>query len=76
MILATLNARYDELIGKPLPPRVQYPWLQSMRKERDKQVRRERGVNAVERVVILSVAAAGLALEVWFFFYAEYSLPG
>ncbi|MGI8727029.1 MAG: hypothetical protein ACR2K6_05045, partial [Solirubrobacterales bacterium] len=38
LILATLNARYDELIGKPPPPRVQYPWLQSMRKERDKQV--------------------------------------
>ncbi|MGI8727082.1 MAG: hypothetical protein ACR2K6_05310 [Solirubrobacterales bacterium] len=29
-----------------------------------------------ERVVILSVVAAVLALEVWFFFYAEYSLPG
>jgi len=73
--LAWLNARYDEVVGRPPEPRRRYPWLQSMRGERQQEIRRERGINAVERVVVISVVAAALAFEIWFFFFAGSSLP-
>lgn len=75
MALAWLNARYDELTGRPAPPRQVYPWLQSMRAERQTEIRRQRGVSAAERVVVIAVVGAILALEIWFFFFAGSSLP-
>lgn len=72
-VLAWLNARYDRLAGRP-PPRQRYPWLQSLRDERQTEARRARGVTAVEKAVIGSVVAAILAVEIWFFFFAEYRL--
>jgi hypothetical protein len=76
MVLTWLNARYDELVGRPPPRRERYPWLRSLSAEREEEVKRERGVNAVERAVIVSVVAAILAFEIWFFFFAKYSFPG
>jgi hypothetical protein len=73
--LSWINAKYDELVGRKPEPRRRYPWLESMRGERHQQIRRERGVSAVERVVVVSVVAAALAFEVWFFFFAGSSLP-
>jgi hypothetical protein len=72
--LAWLNARYDALTGRRRT-RQPYPWLRSMRAERQVEVRRELGVTAVERAVVISVVAAALAFEVWFFFFAGSSLP-
>jgi hypothetical protein len=47
-------------------------WTRSMRGER--QVDRRGGV--LDRVMITSVALAGLAFAVWFFGFAGSSLPG
>jgi hypothetical protein len=47
-------------------------WTRSMRGER--QVDRRGGV--LDRVMIISVALAGLAFAVWFFGFAGSSLPG
>jgi hypothetical protein len=75
LLLTWLNAKYDELTGRPPAARQTSPWLRSMRDEREENVRRKYGISAVERVVVVSVVAAVLAFEVWFFFFAGSSLP-
>ena len=72
--LTWLNAKYDELTGRPAAARQTSPWLRSMRDEREGDVRRKFGISAVERVVVVSVVAAVLAFEVWFFFFAGSSI--
>jgi hypothetical protein len=74
-VLTWLNARYDQLTGRPPAARQTSPWLRSMRDEREPDVRHKYGISAVERVVVVSVVAAVLAFEVWFFFFAGSSLP-
>jgi hypothetical protein len=73
--LARLNARYDELIGRSPEQREPLPWLRSMRGERESEARTRVGISAVERIVVLTVVAAVLAFEIWFFFLAGSSLP-
>jgi hypothetical protein len=73
--LTWINSEYDELTGRPPSARYTSPWLRSMRDEREEDVRRKFGISAVERVVVVSVVAAVLAFEVWFFFFAGSSLP-
>jgi hypothetical protein len=75
LVLTWLNAKYDELTGRPPAARQTSPWLRSMRDEREENVRRKYGISAVERAVVVSVVAAVLAFEVWFFFFAGSSLP-
>ncbi len=74
-VLAWLNGRYDELTGRGPAAHQTSPWLRSMRGERETDIRRKHGISAVERVVVISVVAAALAFEVWFFFFAGSSLP-
>jgi hypothetical protein len=74
-VLAWLNGRYDELTGRAPAAHQTSPWLRSMRGERESDVRRRHGISAVERVVVISVVAAVLAFEIWFFFFAGSSLP-
>jgi hypothetical protein len=74
-LLARINGRYDELTGRPAEARQTSPWLRSMRDERESDVRRKYGISAIERVVVVSVVAATLAFEIWFFFFAGSSLP-
>jgi hypothetical protein len=74
-LLAQVNARYDRLIGRSKKARVSSPWLRSMRGEREEDIRAEVGISGVERIVVISVIAAVLAFEVWFFFFAGSSLP-
>ena len=74
MALAWLNGRYDESTGRKPPPRQTYPWLQSMRAERQTEIRRKRGTSTIESVVVGVVVAAAIAFEVWFFFFAGSSL--
>lgn len=74
-LLTWLNAKYDELTGRPPAARHTSPWLRSMRDEREEDARRKFGISAVERVVVVSVVAGVLAFEVWFFFLAGSSLP-
>jgi hypothetical protein len=73
--LSWINQRYDEVTGRPAKARYTSPWLRSMRGEREVEIRQRTGVTAVERIVIVSVVAAVLAFEIWFFFFAGSSLP-
>jgi hypothetical protein len=73
--LTWLNAKYDDLTGRPPAARHTSPWLRSMRDEREDDTRRKYGISPVERVVIISVVAAVLVFEIWFFFFAGSSLP-
>jgi hypothetical protein len=73
--LTWLNAKYDELSGRPAAARHTSPWLRSMRDERELDVRSKYGISAVEKVVVVSVVAAVLVFEFWFFFLAGSSLP-
>jgi hypothetical protein len=75
MGLTWLNAKYDDVSGRPAAARHTSPWLRSMRDEREGDTRRKFGISAVERVVVVSVVAAVLAFETWFFFFAGSSLP-
>jgi len=74
-VLSQINAAYDDLTGRPAEARRTSPWLRSMRDEPEADVRRKYGISAIERVVVLTVVAAVLAFEIWFFFFAGSSLP-
>jgi hypothetical protein len=74
-LLARLSAAYDALTGRPQSARHTSPWLRSMRGEREDFERKKHGVSGVERVVVISVVAAMLVFEIWFFFFAGSSLP-
>ena len=74
VVLSWANVRYDEVIGRP-PQRRRYPWLSSMRGERQEVILQRQGVSAVERIIVVSVVAGALAFEFWFFFLAGSSLP-
>jgi hypothetical protein len=74
-LLTWLNAKYDEVTGRPAAARQTSPWLRSMRDEREQDVQRRYGISGVERVVVICAVAGVLAFEVWFFFFAGSSLP-
>jgi hypothetical protein len=69
--LGALNRAHIRLTGAEVD-RYRPGWTRSMRGER--QVDRRGGV--LDRVMIISVMAAGLAFAVWFFGFAGSSLPG
>jgi hypothetical protein len=71
-ILAWLNVRYYAAIGRKLP-REQAAWLKPMSGER-RSVQVRRPLSGVERIVVVSVVVAVLVFEVWFFFFAHYTL--
>jgi hypothetical protein len=74
-LLGWLSSHYDHVTGRPAPPREQAPWMQSLRGERAEYVRRRRGTNAVESIIVVTVVVGFVAFEVWFFFFAHLSLP-
>jgi len=69
--LGALNRAHIRLTGAEVDA-YRPGWTRSMRGER--QVERRGGV--LERVMIISVALAGVAFAVWFFGFAGSSLPG
>jgi hypothetical protein len=73
--LTWINAKYDQVTGRPAEARHTSPWLRSMRDERETDTRQKFGISPIERVVVISVVAAVLAFEIWFFFFAGSSLP-
>jgi hypothetical protein len=75
MALGWLSATYDDLTGRPAAARRTSPWMRSMRGEREELVKRKLGISPIERVVVISVTAAVVTFEVWFFFFAGSSLP-
>ena len=74
-LLTWLNAKYDDLTGRPPARRQTSPWLRTMRDERGTEIQRKYGICGVERVVVICAVAGVLAFEVWFFFFAGSSLP-
>lgn len=75
-LLTRLNAAYDRLTGRDTGARRTTAWLRSMGDERQQFARRRVETSPIERVVTVSVVAAVLAFEIWFFFFARYSIPG
>jgi len=73
--LTWINAKYDQVTGRPAGARHTSPWLRSMRDEREVDTREKFGISPVERIVVVSVVLAALAFEVWFFFFAGSALP-
>jgi len=72
--LTHLSATYDDLTVRPHEARRTSPWMRSMRGEREEFARRRQGISVIERIVVVSVVAAALAFEYWFFFLARSSL--
>jgi hypothetical protein len=69
LALAWLNNTYDELTGRPqVEQRV--AWLRSMRAEPEGHVSQRMGVTTLERIVMLNVWLAVIALAVWWVFFA------
>src|SRR3982750_1230263 len=52
--LTWLNAKYDEVTGRPAAARHTSPWLRSMRDEREHDIRQKYGISGIERVVVAS----------------------
>jgi hypothetical protein len=75
LALTWLNAKYDEITGRPPAARRTSPWMRSMRDEREEDTQRKYGIGGVERVVVIVAVVGMLAFEVWFFFFAGSSLP-
>lgn len=73
-LLTYLNVAYYRAIGRPLRRR-QTPWLKATTGERG-SLATSQPLSATERIVVASVVVAVLALEVWFFAFAHYTLPG
>lgn len=76
VLLTRINVAYDRLTGRDDGPRRPAPWLRSARAERTQFSRQRAQMSPIERVVTFSVVAAVSAFEIWFFFFAHYSIPG
>jgi hypothetical protein len=70
--LTKLNDVYGRVTGEDPYMRVRMPWHRSMRGEEDHRPPRQ----ILDVVMVLSVAAAGLALLIWFALFAGSPLPG
>ena len=68
--LAWLNAKYDQLSGRPPTLTRTSPWYRRMRGELDEHLRTRYSLSPPERVVAACVIAGVLAFEVWFFIFA------
>jgi hypothetical protein len=75
LALTWLSNTYDELIGRPENER-RSPWLRSMRAEAEIEISGRVGITALERIVIISVYVAVIALLVWLVFFAGSFVPG
>jgi hypothetical protein len=67
--LARLNAAYDELTGRPSTGRRDSPWARFERGEEEPERRQFVPTNGVEAAVMVSIVAAVLTFEVYFFFF-------
>jgi hypothetical protein len=67
--LAWLNNVYDELIGRRRVER-RSPWLRAMSEEAERHVSQRVGISLPERIVMIIVYVAVIALAVWYVFFA------
>ena len=72
--LSWLSNTYDRLTGRRRK-RQHAPWLRSMRGGPSEVALTRREANAVEAIVVITVVAAVIAFEVWFFVLAGSPLP-
>jgi hypothetical protein len=72
LVLAWLNNRYDELTGRPRAER-RAAWLRSMSASEAPHVSQRVGITVLERIVILNVYIAVIALLVWWVFVAGHA---
>jgi hypothetical protein len=68
-LMQRIGQSYDCAAGIPQGVRTHAPWMRSMRDE-EKRDPTVRPVPATERIVVISVIAAVIVFEVWFFFFA------
>lgn len=72
--LTWLNTIYGELTGHSQAER-RSPWLRSMRGEADAEITQRVGVTALERIVMINVYIAVIALLVWYVLLAGAPSP-
>jgi hypothetical protein len=72
--LAWLSRTYDELVGRP-PGEYRLAWLRSMNAGGTDATTHARGITMLERIVMVSVYCAVIALVIWFFLFAKSPLP-
>ncbi len=61
---------YRETTGTTPTVRTRAPWLRSMRDESPRSPRTRTGITGAEGIVVVTVAIAVVAFEVWFFFFS------
>lgn len=69
LALTWLNNIYDEITGRPRIER-RSAWLRSMRAEEEGHISQRVGITTLERIVVLNVYAAVIALVAWYVFLA------
>jgi hypothetical protein len=70
--LAWLNNVYDEVTGRTRVER-RSPWLRAMSEEAEGHISQRVGISLPERVVMIIVYFAVIALAVWYVFFASTS---
>jgi uncharacterized membrane protein (DUF485 family) len=76
LVLTRLNGAYDRLTGRQTGARRVAPWLRSVRGERHELAQARVHASLIERIVVITVVFAVITFEIWFFFFARYSIPG
>ena len=74
LALTWLNNVYDELTGRPRTER-RSAWLRSMRAEEQGHMSQRIGVTPLERIVVINVYVAVIAIVVWYVFFAGPPTP-
>jgi hypothetical protein len=69
-LLAILDAAHQRATGRAPQVRRHVPWLRSMRGERPHQEGEEVRFTQLERTLVVVVALAFVAFEIWFFFFS------
>ena len=67
--LAWLNNVYDELTGRERAER-RPPWLRAMSEEDERHVSQRVGISLPERILMIIIYVAVIALAVWYVFFA------
>jgi hypothetical protein len=74
LALTWLNNVYDELTGRPRTER-RSAWLRSMRAEEQGHISQRIGVTPLERIVVINVYVAVIAVVIWYVFFAGPPTP-
>jgi hypothetical protein len=70
-LLAIVDARYGQAMGRTTSVRQHVPWLRSMRGERPHEQRRFGDLSPLEIILVVAVVIVIALFEVWFFFFSS-----